>query len=353
MRKITFILCALLLVVFVRPATAQSIPTCTTLTMYHNLYQLIVKLRRSGSVFTYAETSQSINGCAIWALVEAWQVKDGVVHENSGVPTGAVKFNNYYNNGDWAQSFSKHYGRLFTVGPKIYAGDRQGGPLLVQIDPPPSAVYNQQDCEYYGYVWDWASGTCQDPYSPIVLDLNHDGIKLTSAADGVHFDLNADGEAEQVAWTREGSDDAWLARDLNGNGTIDNGTELFGNATLVDVGEEEQHRAADGFVALEFLHKIEGSTFDQWIDARDPAYAQLLVWTDVNHNGVSESNELQSAAAAGLLAISTQSHKSDRKDKHGNEFRLWGTAVFTGNVTDKAWDVWVRTILQAPESTNP
>jgi hypothetical protein len=266
-----------------------------------------------------------------------------------------VRFNHYYSNNDWAQSFSKHYGRLAAVGPEIYVGERQRQ-LQVQIDPSPFAVNNPDECDYYGYIWNWTNGICEDSYSPLLLDMHHDGIQLTGTADGVRFDLNADGAAEQVAWTREGSDDAWLARDLNGNGVIDNGTELFGNATPVDVGDEEQHAAADGFTALEFLHKIEGSTYDTWIDARDPAYGQLLIWTDINHNGLSEPNELQSAAAAGLVAISTDAKRSKRKDDNGNEFRLWGPVVFDhgrGVVRDKAWDVWLRTTVEVLELTNP
>ena len=95
---------------------------------------------------------------------------------------------------------------------------------------------------------------------------------------------------------------------------------------------------------------------DTWIDARDPAYGQLLIWTDINHNGLSEPNELQSAAAAGLVAISTDAKRSKRKDDNGNEFRLWGPVVFNhgrGVVRDKAWDVWLRTTIEVLELTNP
>jgi hypothetical protein len=54
---------------------------------------------------------------------------------------------------------------------------------------------------------------------------------LTNVDAGVTFDVNVDGTAEHVAWTASNSDDAWLVLDRNSNGTIDNGSELFGEFT--------------------------------------------------------------------------------------------------------------------------
>jgi hypothetical protein len=188
---------------------------------------------------------------------------------------------------------------------------------------------------------DAASSNGGDSASPIILDVARDGYHLTSLEDGVFFDLDADGFAELVSWTRAQSDDAFLALDRNGNGLIDNGGELFGNHTPSYPGANIT--ASNGFEALRFL---EGPAYgqaarDEVLNEADAAFARLLLWTDRNHDGLSQPDELQSLRSAGVRAIGTDYKLSRRQDRYGNEFRQRARAAWTDGETF-VFDVWLR-----------
>jgi hypothetical protein len=190
---------------------------------------------------------------------------------------------------------------------------------------------------------EWEDGKCAIPNCPLIVDSARDGYKLTSVQNGVRFDLNADGIAETVAWTQRDSDDAFLALDRNGNGRIDDGTELFGNHTPARPTTPDV-TTANGFEALKFVETTAYGPSDrnEVIDAKDAAFARLVLWRDWNHNGISEPDELQPVAESGLQAIGTDYKTSRRVDKHGNEFRQRSRVLWNDGQFDHIFDVWLR-----------
>lgn len=226
----------------------------------------------------------------------------------------------------------------------------------------------EQGCETYGWYWNSFTNNCQPdginpgcspdqwgfwhhpwecPFeyancdcltqTPIVIDVLGNGFNLTNAADGVHFDINNDGISDSIAWTATGSDDAWLCLDRNGNGAIDNGSELFGNFT-----SQPSSAAQNGFIALaEFDKAANGGNGDGVINKQDSVFSNLRLWQDTNHNGISELSELHTLKDLGLKTLDLDYKESKKKDQWGNQFRYRAKVKDThdSQMGRWAWDV--------------
>lgn len=114
---------------------------------------------------------------------------------------------------------------------------------------------------------------------PLVLNFAGTAAQLTNQR--FAFDLDSDGDKEQINFVAPGS--GFLAFDRNADGKINNGSELFGPATN------------DGFQELAALD----GDHNGWIDENDAAFKDLKLWS----RDATGKEQLQSLSAAGVGAI--------------------------------------------------
>jgi hypothetical protein len=179
-------------------------------------------------------------------------------------------------------------------------------------------------------------GDAENTKSPLILDLNGDGVKTLNKTAGKYFDHAGDGFAERTGWVDK--DDGLLVRDLNGDGKITSGRELFGNHTLLRSDKE----AANGFEALKDLD----NNADGLVDDKDTAFASLRVWKDTNGNGRTDTGEFLSLAQAGVKSLKvgyTDAGSKATADAQGNQHQQLGAFTKTDGSTQNMHDVWFAT----------
>jgi len=165
---------------------------------------------------------------------------------------------------------------------------------------------------------------------PIILDLNGDGVKTTGIASWRYFDHDQSGFAEQTGWVDK--NDGILALDLNGNGKIDDGREIFGNNTLLPDGTLAPH----GYAALAQYD----DNHDGKIDSHDEIWEKLRVWRDKNEDAKTGKNELHTLDELGIAAINLNAEEVSETDEAGNRVTHRATVTKTDGTTMASADVW-------------
>ena len=165
---------------------------------------------------------------------------------------------------------------------------------------------------------------------PLTINIDGSGIKTLPLNEGVYFDHQGNGFKIKTGWVAPSS--GLLVRDINGNGEIDSGRELFGDNTLLKNGK----LAANGFEALKDLNESDDGIFDE----RSAAYHELHLWFDRNGNGWTGPGELITLSEAGVVSIDLNYSNSDYVDANGNAFRQISTGMLYGGIAVEVVDIW-------------
>ncbi|EDM74798.1 hemolysin-type calcium binding protein [Plesiocystis pacifica SIR-1] len=173
--------------------------------------------------------------------------------------------------------------------------------------------------------WDW--DTCNTP-----LALSFDGGPIEMVTSAASFDISGTGSCLGSDWPS--ADNPWLAIDLDGSGSIEAGSELFGSGSILASGRHAQN----GFLALsEYDSDGDGS-----ITPADARFADILVWRDLDSDKRSLPSELSTLADEGVTSISLASEVRETCDARGNcgrersafEFQGAGGRPQVGEVVD-------------------
>jgi hypothetical protein len=131
---------------------------------------------------------------------------------------------------------------------------------------------------------------------PLIVDVNRNGkLDITELQKGVNFSFTGT-RSQATSWVTEG--DGFLFVDANGNGVVDDGSELFGTDTEFD----------GGFAHLA-VHDTDKNGF---VDHEDKVFSTLGVWVDTNQDGVSTKDEIRTLVDVGIMRIDVGAQKYEK-----------------------------------------
>ena len=177
--------------------------------------------------------------------------------------------------------------------------------------------------------------------TPLILDLNNDGVHTLATDEVVQYDLLGTGTPASVGWSSP--EDGFLVFDINNDGIINDGTEMFGEATRLSNGG----LASNGFEALIDLD----FNLDGVLDLNDPLFSYLQIWKDANSDGITDLDELFSLADQNITSFDVYPQEADRVE-NGNQIKLVSTYSTADGVQHEIADVWLKVAFN-PEVPTP
>jgi hypothetical protein len=149
----------------------------------------------------------------------------------------------------------------------------------------------------------YAGNSAEDP--PVT-----DPGQGTNALSGnrIQFDINVDGKKEDMPFPTQQS--GFLVIDKNGNGVVDNGSELFGPTT------------GDGFRALAAYDDNKNG----WIDEGDAVYSQLRVWRQTGDHQTLDT--LKSANVGAIYTGSVATPFEMKNDQNQTQAKIQRSGVY-------------------------
>lgn len=163
---------------------------------------------------------------------------------------------------------------------------------------------------YYSKEWTEIVPTCD----PLVINFDGDVAELSDQ--NFYFDIDMDGQKDIVSYLEEGS--GYLSLDQNGDGKINDGSELFGP------------KSGNGFADL--------AAYDQdkngWIDENDAIWSKLRIWCKTANGG----EELYTLSEKGVGALCLQKTSTEfalKEESNATNGYIRSTGIFlyeNGNV---------------------
>ena len=283
-------------------------------------YDIIIDWDADGEVFLkkFFKNEESITGdkyvpitnsnsCGSGGIVK---LKGGVHHKND-------EKNTYYGGG--RKYFWNKQDRQLIIDDGLIIENYKNGDLGIRLTSKNNLRPNMDEAE--------------KTQSPIVIDMNGDGVKTVAKGGHVYFDHDGNGFAENTGWVD--SNDALLVLDRNQNGLIDNGGELFGSNTMLASGE----KAKNGFEALAEYDENQ----DGIINTNDSIWSKLQLWQDKNQNGLVDDDELTFLSDSQITSINVSYQNKNKTDEHGNVHRESGQVTWADGHQTDATDVWFNT----------